>query len=756
VLYAQSIACPLGLLAAFAASCSRDPQKLKLTYLANGDRLVANKDYASAIIEYGNAIKLDAKFGEARYKLAMAYQAVGDTAKEFREYIRAAELLPRNVEAQLRAGSILLFAERYTEAQACARAVLAQEPKNVKGLLLMGNALAGLKDLEGAILQFEEAIDTDPHMTLSYANLGIVRMAEGAQPKAEAAFKQATELEPTSIPAHLNLAGFYWASGRTSDAERELKEAFALDSHAPDTARAIATFYLSTGRHSEAEPYLQVYAATSTAAKLVLADYYVGEGRTKDAVSGLEALSKEKDAFVPAKLRLAAIDFQDKQRRPKAYQAIEEILKQEATNEPALEMKARFLARDERFQDALSITDAVIKKNPNALGTLYTRGISLESTGETAQALSTFQELHQKAPSSLPVQVELAKLYLVQGDAKTALDLLNEAIKANPKAGPPHFLLGQALLRTGHLDSAESELVRVAKSRPASAEAQTWLGLLYEAKHDLPRARAAYKRAFELQPKAPGVIAGMLSADLTEKKYDSVRAKLEAALAQNPKNVPLLLVAGNAYLTMGDLKKAEATYEALLQADPNNIAAFGKLGAIYHAQGRLDDATKKYEELVRREKKPVAALTLLGLISDLQNKPGDARTRYEEALSLDSKAAVAANNLAWAYAEKGENLDVALDLAQTAKAGLPESWEASDTLGWVYYKKGMTSSAITVLSEAARQAPLNPTAQYRLGLAYSKNGDSIKAKTAFERALKLNPEFKEAEDTKRLLASMKS
>ncbi len=72
----------------------------------------------------------------------------------------------------------------------------------------------------------------------------------------------------------------------------------------------------------------------------------------------------------------------------------------------------------------------------------------------------------------------------------------------------------------------------------------------------------------------------------------------------------------------------------------------------------------------------------------MQNKPDEARKLYEHALSLDPQMPVAANNLAWDYAERGQNLDVALNLAQTAKAKLPNTAAVSDTLGWVYYKKG--------------------------------------------------------------------
>jgi Flp pilus assembly protein TadD len=143
------------------------------------------------------------------------------------------------------------------------------------------------------------------------------------------------------------------------------------------------------------------------------------------------------------------------------------------------------------------------------------------------------------------------------------------------------------------------------------------------------------------------------------------------------------------------------------------------------------------------------------MILTMQNKHDEARKLYEHALSLDPQMPVAANNLAWDYAERGQNLDVALNLAQTAKAKLPNTSAVTDTLGWVYYKKELGSLAVTSFEEAVRQAPSDPSIRYHLGLAYLKTGDQKKARASLEGALKLSPDFKEAADAKKALATIK-
>ena len=47
-------------------SCARDPQKAKAKYLANGQNYMKKQQYASAAIEFRNALKIDPRFVEDR------------------------------------------------------------------------------------------------------------------------------------------------------------------------------------------------------------------------------------------------------------------------------------------------------------------------------------------------------------------------------------------------------------------------------------------------------------------------------------------------------------------------------------------------------------------------------------------------------------------------------------------------------------------------------------------------------------------
>jgi len=145
----------------------------------------------------------------------------------------------------------------------------------------------------------------------------------------------------------------------------------------------------------------------------------------------------------------------------------------------------------------------------------------------------------------------------------------------------------------------------------------------------------------------------------------------------------------------------------------------------------------------------------LGMIHDTQKKYDKAKEYYQKVLKINPKYAPAANNLAYLYAERGENIDEALSLAQSAKEQFPDDPHISDTLGWVYYKKNIFSRAIVYLKEANEKITDNPVIRYHLGMAYYKNGNEEDAKRELKKALELNPKFPGAEEAKGVLEKLK-
>ena len=122
---------PVGLGLLSIISCSDDPAVAKLKYFESSNAYVEQGKYREAIIEYRNAVQQEPTFGEARYQLAEAYVKLNDVRGALPEYIRAADLLPDHVEAQLKAGAVLLLTGRFDDAKARGTRVLELDSGNV-------------------------------------------------------------------------------------------------------------------------------------------------------------------------------------------------------------------------------------------------------------------------------------------------------------------------------------------------------------------------------------------------------------------------------------------------------------------------------------------------------------------------------------------------------------------------------------------------------------------------------------------------
>ena len=110
-------------------------------------------------------------------------------------------------------------------------------------------------------------------------------------------------------------------------------------------------------------------------------------------------------------------------------------------------------------------------------------------------------------------------------------------------------------------------------------------------------------------------------------------------------------------------------------------------------------------------------------------------------------------------------MDEAVRLAQGVVQKNPNIPGFVDTLGWVYYKKGLYGAAVEQLKKAvalderaARSGNGTPAAnyQYHLGMALKARGDKDAAKRALEQAVRLSDKtpFAEAEEARSVLAAL--
>jgi tetratricopeptide (TPR) repeat protein len=743
------------LLPIVACSEKQDPQE----HVRRGAAFLEQKKYQEAIVEFRTALQLDPKLADARLKLSDAYLGVGDGTKAVNEIVRAADLKPDDAKTQLLAGQWLLQAQQFEDASARADRVLAKDSKNAEALILKGNALAGLGDLNTALTNYEEALTSGPGNDGGYIGIGTVELARGRQSYAETAFQSAAKANPKSAAARLALANLYWSTGKMEAAEKELKAAHDLEPASPIVNRALGVLYMGTKRLPEAEPYLLAFANAegSTIGKLTLANYYVTLKRNGDARRVLEGAAAAPDGYAEATARLAAIDVLEG-KKDEARAKIEKVLSTSPKHINSLVLKARLLAQEQKYEPALAVLDSAQNAEPNAPGVYILAGTIYSTLNRLENAIGAYESVlrsnAKNAMQAFEANFRLGTIYLQSGSTDKAMTYAQSALQIQPRSANAHLLAARIETARGELNQARTRLMLLEKDFAKSAGVNLLRAQIELATKHPDMAAAAFRRALEIDPSNTEALVGLSRLDVAAGKRSDALARIEGALQRNPASAELHLLAGQLYVLANQQAKAERSWLAAIEHDPNRFEAYTLLGELYLRENRLPEAIKQFETVLARNPKSVSASTAIGVLLQIQGKQAEAEKAYERTLAMDSRAAVAANNLAWLLVDSNRDLDRALGLAQTARQQSPNDADVADTLGWIFVKKQMATSAIPGLESSAKLKSNDPVIHFHLGVAYRLAGKRIDARRSLGRALELSRDFPGSDEARKLMAAL--
>jgi Flp pilus assembly protein TadD len=113
----------------------------------------------------------DREIVSARTELAAALMRAGDLDRAIAEFKALVALEPRDPGANASLIGLLLRKERFAEAEAQARAFVARLPGNAVAHNLWGVSLASAGDIDGAVHEFQTAVQLDPQSTEARNNL---------------------------------------------------------------------------------------------------------------------------------------------------------------------------------------------------------------------------------------------------------------------------------------------------------------------------------------------------------------------------------------------------------------------------------------------------------------------------------------------------------------------------------------------------------------------------------------------------------
>ena len=747
-----------GTFSVLLAACGQpDAEEL----IAQADANMKEGDVAEAIVQYKIAANQEPKRPDIRTKLADALFSQNEIGGAIREAVIAADLLPKDVNAQIRAGRLLLVVGAFDDARDRAEKALALDLSHVEAIVLKGNALAGLKDLDGALTEYQEALTLQPENAETiHANIGAIQYIQGNRPEAEQTFKRAVAVAPSSISARLALASFYWSSNLPKETEAALREALALDASNIAANRALGVFLMSNGRSAEAEPFFKAIADSSKApsAALALADYYLVLRRYDEAKAVLTPLMASNESLGAAGIRLAAVEVAHKNHAGAAAQ-IRKVRETVPKYQPAHVMEARLLLLEGKRDEAMAVASAVLTEapsSPSAAEAHHLIGRIHAEQDRPEEAVRAYEQALRLSPQSLQSQLALAQQHLKLQNPDKVEIYARLALNRAPNHPIARALIVRAELMRNNVSLADAELAKLRKEFPDTLAVMSLVGAREMAAGRFDSARAMYEKVLAAYPQHLEALEALGGLDLRHGRKKEAAARVESTLALafgNP-SADLLLVSAKVHIGAGNFDRAEVLLKQAIDREPSRLNAYGILGQLYALQNRLIDAQAQFQALLQRDPKSVSAGTMLGMIFEARNDQAGAERQYKQTLAVDPSAAVAANNLAWIYVSTGRNLDEALQLAQTALKSVPEEPHVNDTIGWVFYRKGLYREAIRHLELSIKRDASDATVHYHLGMAYAGAGDRDRARQSLTRALSMSQRFDGADEAKKTLGSL--
>jgi tetratricopeptide (TPR) repeat protein len=295
----------------------------------------------------------------------------------------------------------------------------------------------------------------------------------------------------------------------------------------------------------------------------------------------------------------------------------------------------------------------------------------------------------------------------------------------------------------------------LAEPDPPAAAATTFAE--YEGKRRPEQARLYLARAFERRPGKYEVLEALGELDLRAGRATEALARLNQVIASRSATVKALLLRARLLAELGALERAEADALRAFEAPPKLPGAVDLLFAIYQAQGRLGEARRSFEEAEAAGVLHAGARQLLARLYLRDNEPAKAREMLEKVLGANPDLPGAKNDLAFLLAADGVELDRALQLAKEAQSSLSDDPDTADTVGYVYFRKGLHAAALQQFRYAIELAknsathPVRSNFHYHLGLTLREMGRDRQAARAFQKALEINPQFPEAEHAREML-----
>ncbi len=726
---------------------------------------------------------------EASLLLGTAQLRLGQPALAVWPLETAARAAPWSLQAKLALGTAWLQLEQFDAALEAADGVLAGEPgarERIEALKLRAAVQLAARDPEAALEDSEAllaVVGDDPEALLLRASALVAaeRSAEAAEPLER--IWTSPVLAETPVAARAGLALVDLFEDDLDDPERAARQLEAVLERFP-TQRAVLDFTVRfQRRQGQPERALELLRGAlerrpeDLALRSILAGELVRQERGEEGEAILVEATRLSDE--PAAWLALAELYRALARTGDALTALERAL----DGLPGVNDYLRFkhadllagagrLARAEEvagaitepaYRDivmgriaydrgdagaALEHLDAGLRRWPNHAVGRFLAGMAALELGRIERAREEFREASRVDPGGTDAALKLAWIQLVQGNplaaAVAASRVVNAEDASDERVAKALLLIARAQAELGNREAVAGSIARLRELGGREAEAALAEAEL-AARQQGPEAAIRSIEASGLDATDPAhepLLRTLCLHLVAAGRAPDALARVDAALARQPDAARLHDLRARVAVQAGRVDEASAGFARALEIDPALAPALAGQASLLEARGELARARERLAQARAAEPREAAWAYQAGRLELAAGDVAAAEQALGAAVRLDPFHASANNDLAWLLAERGEDLERALALAQRAVA-VERSGSILDTLGWVQLRRGEAAAAVKALEAARGLEPGSPSIATRLGLALAASGETSRARAVLEEALATG-EFPEA------------
>jgi Tfp pilus assembly protein PilF len=425
-----------------------------------------------------------------------------------------------------------------------------------------------------------------------------------------------------------------------------------------------------------------------------------------------------------------------------AQSLLDAELKKNGKDTDALVQRSEIYLRDGKYSEATRDLEQALHNDPSAQAHYLMSKVHRES-GAIMLQKQELSEALRLDPDLLRARIELANVLLLSNNPRAALEMLDAAPER--QKGRMGYVLARnwALIANGDPGGRQGVEQTLGVARQPEALLQD--AVLKLRARNLPGARAALEEVLKTDPEDMRALSTLVQTYMAQKQPEAALERIRRSVGLRPDSTKLQIFLGTWLLENGREAEGRQVLTAVKAAAPKNVASDLLLAGWDITTHNLDAARQRLTTLIVTNPGNIDAHMMLGNIEDMSEHHAGAVEHYRKVLELDSGNLRAMNNLAYNLAHDPATVDDALKYAQKAKELAPQSPQIQDTLGWVYYRKGLYAMAAKELEAVHAKEP-TPLVKYHLGLVYMRLGRSNEGGRLVAAALVADPTLADKED----------